>query len=324
MEVKEKFEFKSEALRKAREKKGYKQDELAKQVFTTRQSISNWENGKKTPTLENVDRLAKILDVSIDDLIVRKVEEKLNTNDEELVNYDYHNYDLVCKSNIKNNKKHFRNSKFIKIILALVLIVLIIYLGSSIRKFIILYDIHRKMNNYVGIDNYYLKINNWTIRDNSVLSFSQELWKKDNNYKIINEVQNQLTINYIFNNRMYTVNEENKSYVMDEQINVSGYQYKIESELFTPMAKNINDMISNSLNLNVKILNANYYYISYRIKSGEEENIIEEKIDKQTGLITEYSSQINSYSTIKKYIFKYDIVDENIEFTNIDEYHIEN
>ena len=165
MEVKEKFEFKSEVLKKARETKGYKQDELAKLIFTTRQTISNWENGKKIPTLANIDRLAQVLNVSIDDLIEREGDEEQKTNDEQLDQLDSTNYSLVYTPTIKKNIKDL---KWIKIILALILIILVIYLGTSIRKFCILYDIHKKMNNYIGIDNYYLKTDYWTIYDNTI------------------------------------------------------------------------------------------------------------------------------------------------------------
>lgn len=264
MEVKEKFEFKSEALRKARENKGYKQDELAKQVFTTRQSISNWENGKKIPTLENIDRLAKILDVSIDDLIVRNVEEKLNTNDEELVNYDAYNYDLVCKPDIKKNKKHFRNSKFIKIILALILIVLIIYFGSSIRKFIILTNIKNKMVKYENLDNYsyfktYFKIEDMQYSE----YYTKKVIYKDGIIKIEYYDGKNIELIYIDNNNSILIHENDKEYESLKSSYIENIQESILIDnMFSKIVNNkkyIN--IINSLNPIFSIKNNNNQYI---------------------------------------------------------------
>lgn len=323
MEVKEKFEFKSEVLKKARETKGYKQDELAKLIFTTRQTISNWENGKKIPTLANIDRLAQVLNVSIDDLIEREGDEEQKTNDEQLDQLDSTNYSLVYTPTIK---KSIKDLKWIKIILALILIILVIYLGTSIRKFCILYDIHKKMNNYIGIDNYYLKTDCWTIYDDSILSMSQEFWKKNNSYKIINGVQNQTTSSYIFENDMYIVNDEKKVYRVVRNIDVSGYEYKIENELISLKTKNIKEIIYNSFSFDIKISKINnYYYLSYPIESeSNENNIVEEKINKETGLIEENSTQMNGCQVIKQYILKTNVLKENIEFLNIDEYYLEN
>lgn len=264
MEEREKFEFKSEALRKAREKKGYKQDELAKQVFTTRQSISNWENGKKVPTLANVDRLAQILDVSIDDLIVRKVEERLNTNDKEVVNYDANNTYLVYQPNVKKNKKHLKNWKFIKIILALILIALIIYFVSSIRKFVILTDITNKMIKYENINNYsyfktYFKIENMQYNE----YYTKKVTYKDGIIKIEYYDGRNIEIIYIDDNNSILIHENDKEY---ESLKSSYIENIQESILIDNMfSKIVNNKkyrnIINSLNPTFLIKNNNNQYI---------------------------------------------------------------
>ena len=52
-----------------RMKKGLSQDELAEQVFVTRQAVSRWENGETTPNIETLKLLSRLFDVSINTLL---------------------------------------------------------------------------------------------------------------------------------------------------------------------------------------------------------------------------------------------------------------
>ena len=52
-----------------RMKKGLSQDELAEQVFVTRQAVSRWENGETIPNIEALKLLSKLFDVSINTLL---------------------------------------------------------------------------------------------------------------------------------------------------------------------------------------------------------------------------------------------------------------
>lgn len=315
MEVKEKFEFKSEVLKKARETKGYKQDELAKLIFTTRQTISNWENGKKIPTLANIDRLAQVLNVSIDDLIEREGDEEQKTNDEQLDQLDSTNYSLVYTPTIK---KSIKDLKWIKIILALILIILVIYLGTSIRKFCILYDIHKKMNNYIGIDNYYLKTDYWEIDDNNIIKYDTEVWRMEDKYKELTIFQSNTIVNYIENNEMYIVNNNEKTIIKNNYFNIDNYNNQIQGKLFSNKTKDIRNILLNSFNFNFKIVDGNYYYIYYKVKSGMEHYRVEEKINKETGLIEESNIQYDNKSTIEIYVFQPNIVNENdVNMTDI-------
>ncbi|MBN2877884.1 MAG: helix-turn-helix transcriptional regulator [Bacilli bacterium] len=56
-------------IKKIRKEKGLTQEDLATQLFVTRQLISKWEQGKSLPNIADVERLAIILEVSINDLI---------------------------------------------------------------------------------------------------------------------------------------------------------------------------------------------------------------------------------------------------------------
>lgn len=63
-----------------RKKFGYSQEELGNQLNVSRQSISNWESGEVTPSIDYLKELAKIYGVSLDDLVNcdKPVDEVLN------------------------------------------------------------------------------------------------------------------------------------------------------------------------------------------------------------------------------------------------------
>lgn len=45
------------------------QEELAQAIFVSRQSVSNWENGKGQPDIENLILLSELYHLSLDDLL---------------------------------------------------------------------------------------------------------------------------------------------------------------------------------------------------------------------------------------------------------------
>ena len=52
-----------------RTRNGLTQEELAQQVFVTRQAVSRWESGETTPNVETLKRLSQVFDVSINTLL---------------------------------------------------------------------------------------------------------------------------------------------------------------------------------------------------------------------------------------------------------------
>jgi len=52
-----------------RMKQGLSQEELAEQVFVTRQAVSRWENGETTPNTETLKLLSRLFNVSINTLL---------------------------------------------------------------------------------------------------------------------------------------------------------------------------------------------------------------------------------------------------------------
>lgn len=59
----------SKRLIRLRKQNGYSQEELGNQIGVTRQTISNWELGISTPDLSKIVELAKIFNVSTDELL---------------------------------------------------------------------------------------------------------------------------------------------------------------------------------------------------------------------------------------------------------------
>ncbi len=56
-------------IKKYRAELGLSQEELAEQVFVTRQTVSNWENGKSYPDIHSLLLLSKLFQVSLDQLV---------------------------------------------------------------------------------------------------------------------------------------------------------------------------------------------------------------------------------------------------------------
>lgn len=56
-------------LRENRERLGLSQEEVARRIFVSRQTISSWENGKTYPDVQSLLLLSKLFGVSIDELV---------------------------------------------------------------------------------------------------------------------------------------------------------------------------------------------------------------------------------------------------------------
>ena len=84
-------------LRELREKNGFSQSQLGKNVYVTRQAVSQWELGKCFPDLQTATYLAEIYDITIADIYAGEIvknKEKYNSIME-----------FVVKSEMKKSKK---------------------------------------------------------------------------------------------------------------------------------------------------------------------------------------------------------------------------
>ena len=76
-------------IRKYRDALGLSQEELAGKIFVTRQSVSNWENGKTYPDLQSLLRLGELFGLSLDELIkgdIETMKEEINKVEIEKLN----------------------------------------------------------------------------------------------------------------------------------------------------------------------------------------------------------------------------------------------
>ena len=76
-------------LRAKREERGLSQDEVAKAIFVSRQTISNWETDKTYPDMQSLLLLSQLFDTSIDELVKGDADRQRGfAQDEALVIWD--------------------------------------------------------------------------------------------------------------------------------------------------------------------------------------------------------------------------------------------
>lgn len=68
-----------EKLKKLRNQHQYTQEELAQKLYVSRQTISNWEQGKAVPDYETKERLSKIYKISLGELLSTNENEDTDT-----------------------------------------------------------------------------------------------------------------------------------------------------------------------------------------------------------------------------------------------------
>lgn len=87
-----------ERLQQYRKLHNLSQEELAKQLFVTRQTISLWETDQTLPTIDNLVRLKDILEISIDDILTGPQENSGNDEEQPLEKYEFKYNKPIFKS----------------------------------------------------------------------------------------------------------------------------------------------------------------------------------------------------------------------------------
>lgn len=64
----------NEQIKKYRTEMNLSQEELAEKIYVTRQSISNWENGKNYPDIHSLLLLSSLFGISLDQLVKGDIE----------------------------------------------------------------------------------------------------------------------------------------------------------------------------------------------------------------------------------------------------------
>jgi transcriptional regulator with XRE-family HTH domain len=103
-------------IKKLRAQLGYSQEDLAKRVFVSRQTISNWENAKSYPDITSLILLSKSFEVSIDQLV---------EGDYEIMKQTIEKADI-------NNMKRYWVLLAICLVSGVILLLISAYMGSMV------------------------------------------------------------------------------------------------------------------------------------------------------------------------------------------------
>lgn len=79
-------------IREERESLGLSQEELARQIFVSRQTVSNWETGKTYPDVQSLLLLSNLFDVSVDSLVKGDME----AMQEKMDNYELERFKMTA------------------------------------------------------------------------------------------------------------------------------------------------------------------------------------------------------------------------------------
>lgn len=107
-------------LKDARLSAGLTQEQLAEQIMVSRQTISNWENGKSLPDIVSIIKLSDLYQISLDELL--KGDPKMKEKIENDVNV------------MKGNKRFILTTGII-IFTVVVVYIISIFVGGVFRDF---------------------------------------------------------------------------------------------------------------------------------------------------------------------------------------------
>lgn len=195
-------EFFSNKIKKLRLSKNLTQDQLAKLIYVSRSAVAKWEQNRGFPNIDALQRISKIFEVSIDDLL----------SDKELKILE-----------VTNNKKKISLQRKIiislSILAAIILIAFIsltvIYHPRTISKYV-----KSNSNNFVKIEIVNYDGNILAVEKNEANSFLNEILaiKVIPSYLFVQKVVSSYTVNLYYNNTVYQLNNyyiydgKNKTY----------------------------------------------------------------------------------------------------------------
>lgn len=187
----------SDNLIKLRKGKSWSQEDLAEKLGLSRQAISKWEVGTSKPDIDNVIKISKLFEVSIDELV---------------------NNEIVKTEAISINVKRKSKKDVLLIWLRRILIVLIIiYFINVIYKFAMLFTITQAELKYKELDNYHYVVTKY---DNEGIIEKEECWYKDGISKTTNTMyqsgeQTQITTSINYNSNSGYINFDKEESILD-------------------------------------------------------------------------------------------------------------
>ena len=104
-------------LKEKRMKANLTQEQVAEELFVSRQTISNWENEKSYPDIISIIKLSDLYSISLDELL---------KGDQKMIEH------LDASTNVVNSNKKLIGAIFINIILFLVLLIIVGFMPKSV------------------------------------------------------------------------------------------------------------------------------------------------------------------------------------------------
>ena len=163
-----------------RKKKGFSQETLASELFVVRQTVSKWEKGQSVPDAEMIEKLAEVLDVSVNDLLGKEIEKKEN---EEQQDKEIAKQLAILNEQLAGNNR--RRKKLLKIVFTIIIAALILSLVTAIINGVLFknavstgYSVTETIY-YTFEDNEYI----WKItydKDGNVIKANGDDWIREN------------------------------------------------------------------------------------------------------------------------------------------------
>lgn len=337
----------NERLLDLRKKNGWSQEELGYKLEVSRQTISKWESGQTTPELEKLRNLAKIFEISVDELISDDTEDNIDR-----------------KQVLENNKiSKKKKSKLIEIILYLLVVAILFYLILVIYRYNIITkirDCYWNMHMETSSHGYYLEKRTFGTKFNIGVPITKEEhyyyidWfdkdvseedeiarvkiKKYNDSVYGDNLLEPCKTVYIDN--IWLSSDERCNTIEFDEINktykkIDDYQYlsyffiiKTEFESFFNIINDPNSLINDlkyamDFNINIAKTDEGYYMSNEKTNAPKQENhcyilISDEKIMFEKVL---YDEEIKANSSGIRYKLRLGTTDkEDVAFPNMEEY----
>ena len=230
----------SDNLIKLRKGKGWSQEELADKLGLSRQAISKWEVGTSKPDIDNVIKISKLFEISID----------------ELVNNEIVKTEAISIYVNKNNKR----DRVLKWLRLLMIVLVIIYVVYVIYKFVMLFRITQAELQYKDLNNYHYVITKY---DENGLKEKEECWYKDGVSKTVSTTYDSgnaltKTICLDFNSNVgYTEENDTKIIPIDmvnNKINNTNNQFYTKLPIEIRRDKNIFSIILSVIDFDMNII----------------------------------------------------------------------
>lgn len=184
-------EFFSDKLKKLRLSKNLTQDQLAKLIYVSRSAVAKWEQNRGFPNIDALQRISKIFEVSIDDLLSDK--------------------ELKILEVINNKKKISLQRKIIISLSILTAIILIAFISLTViyhPRTISKYVKSNSNNNFVEIEIINYDEDIIVVEKSEADSFLNEILaiKVIPSYLFVQKVVSSYTVNLYYDDTVYQLN----------------------------------------------------------------------------------------------------------------------